>query len=505
MTQLETRDFKRKNYFAIPCFYDSHLHLEGLGKYSQKKNLSLLKSFEDIKAFLTSNSGIFQSCKTDLNLTKTSLKISEAFGLSKALTNDLDQFSHHLKTHRLDHFNLYWVLEDGHQLLVFGDILLRFKTYLKESSKDLEIFQSLLDSSHPIWIFDDSTRNAFDEFYTLPEFKPEESKMQTHFLTAQSILLNAGVTHCRDLTSSLEQIECLDQLYKKQNFHLYLETYFSDFFGDSVSSLIQKSNEAIKFLNDEAKTTHQNLKPSLTKSNQNLEASKLNHKGIKIFLDGTFSQGTADLTCFHNHHDGSGYAHSDRKYKISDIVHFLKQASQSNLEIAFHAMGDGAVEMILKAFDQVKTEFKTKLNLEHCEIINTPTLEYLKALDAKFKDKIVLHFQPSHFLMDQVTLEKLEIEAKGDYHIFAWSQLLRLGYKVHFGSDAPVVKPGLHFLNNSKFNSFLRSKDDYNLFWSSFNHPEYRYAPNTFTLFKTDPNSHLCAVDSVVLDSKKFI
>lgn len=459
MNQLDQTGLSRNDYFAIPCFYDSHLHLQGLGKYNQNKDLKNLSSINDLTNYLSSLQGSNQ-------------QTHEGFGFKKSLTFDLPHLDQTFKVNNPNNFNFYFVLEDGHQLIVHGPVIYDFFTSENFSSQTTA-FKKALKTYGSTCIFQDENRKVFDRFFLSSNNCGKSKFTESHILKAQNILIQSGVTHFRDLTSDLDQFAVLHHLIKEQKFNLYAETFFSDFFGDEPLTLIKHSLEAKgfkSFLN--------------SKENTNLvEVDQLHHKGIKLFVDGTFSQHSVDSQCFHKTYGTENLNKSFVKYSENDLVHYLRLASQNNLEVAFHTIGDGAVEKVINAFDIVKDNFQTQIHLEHCELINVKTLSQLESFNSKAKSQIRFHFQPSHYLMDKTHLDAIK-SIDPDLFIFAWSTLVQLGYNVHFGSDAPVASPGLSFLKEDNFSNFFRSEKEKALFWSLFSHPDFKHYPNIYTLFK---------------------
>lgn len=463
MNQLADKVFNLKNYFCIPSFYDSHLHFEGIGKYSTKNNLSHIQSIEELDKHL-SESSIDQE------------EYFEGFGLKTNLIQNLTLIFNSLKKHS-NNKNLYLVIEDGHQLLFTGPTLNQYINGLtSDQKKTFPYFENLA-------IFNDDSRPQFDDFYF--KSKKESNINSTKniktelLLNAQTTVLKNGITHFRDMTSDPEQLNTLLEIEKDNNLIVFPELFYSNFHGENTSLLIEKSIEG--------KLKCQNFK------------SKIRHKGIKIFLDGTFSQKTADTigsdwkTCGcsspgknlkEEKAKNSTHNQATKEYLTQkDIQDLLSVASDANIEVAFHTIGDLAVEKVIYAFNNVKDKFKTQLHLEHCELINQKTLSVLKNLDPTSASKISFHFQPSHYLMDKEILNIIKSKHI-DLCILDWSLLHNLGFKVFFGSDAPVTGLGLGYISELSNEPFFINQYAKAPFWSFFNHPDYKSAPNTFTVFK---------------------
>lgn len=422
----------RANYFAIPCFYDSHLHLLGLGKYLKKNSAPKLETIRDLERYI-------------LETQSKSQYFIESFGVSSQLFENLELLNSTFDRLNLKKINYYMVANDGHQLLFHGPLLKKFNDRFRTSTS----------------IFKDSDRPSFDKFLKASENTQSNSQtLKSQLLKAQKHLIQKGITHCRDLTSDLEQLSALSDMENSGEYQIYTETFFSNFFGHDIESLINNSK----------------LAKDLTSNSK-----KLKHKGIKIFIDGTFSQNTAFCTCYNSNKSSES---TPIKFTKDELASILLQASDANLEVAFHTIGDGAVHLLLETFDQIKTKFKTKVHLEHCEVINQKSMTYLVDLPSNYKSKFVFHFQPSHYDIDSKYIEEIRaMDSK--LSIFAWHVLKLMNFSVHFGSDAPVTLPGLEYIFDKKNAIHHNSKTDLRSFWNYFTHPDFSQNPGTFSLFES--------------------
>ncbi len=486
MNPQADKGFNFKNYFCIPSFYDSHLHFEGIGKYYSKNNLSHIQTISELENYLGS-----LNVKANVQSLSSKEKHIEGFGLSLAVVKDLPSLFNLLKKY-LNDFNFYLVLEDGHQLLFYGSEIGNYlKTISSEQKKSINYFEDVA-------IFNDFNRPQFDEYYHNMKFNREkthsvhEQKMQLLSVAQRTVLTN-GITHFRDMTSDPDQLLALLNLEKNQELDVFPELYYSNFFGEGIDSLIKKSKDAQFWCKD--------------------QKSKIVHGGLKIFLDGTFSQKSADTIakslwkncgCSFLKESSSDQScevenHAMKNFlSQKDVQGLLRLASDSKIEIAFHTIGDLAVEKVIQAFEAVKENFKTKLHLEHCELMNSKTINLLKNLNIEDKNKITFHFQPSHYLMDKIQLNEISSQYP-DLHILDWPILKSLGFKLFFGSDAPVSNLGIGYIEHLKSESLFKDYYSKAPFWSFFNHPKFANSPNTFTLFKN------LKVESVIVQGRKII
>jgi len=154
--------------------------------------------------------------------------------------------------------------------------------------------------------------------------------------------------------------------------------------------------------------------------------------GIKIFTDGSLGSQTAALRQpYENQTDNSGLL----MYNESELLKIVTRAQQHHLAVAIHAIGDKAVEMVLKVLKQ--TEDLRKQNrlisrLEHAQLVTPDLIPLFKQFG------VVASMQPIHIADDVKTAETFW----GQRSRFAYPirSLLSHGITLAFGSDAPVAE-----------------------------------------------------------------
>ena len=142
--------------------------------------------------------------------------------------------------------------------------------------------------------------------------------------------------------------------------------------------------------------------------------------GVKLFSDGSFGGWTAALRQPYRDKDTLG-----RLLLTADkIFTIARQASEKGLLAAVHAIGDRALEEVLKAASRAKN-----IRIEHASL----TPPDLVAKIAELKPWITV--QPHFVLSDTWIVDRLGERAK---HVYAYKTLLSTGTMVTGSSDSPV-------------------------------------------------------------------
>jgi len=151
---------------------------------------------------------------------------------------------------------------------------------------------------------------------------------------------------------------------------------------------------------------------------------------IKIFADGSLGARTAALKQpYSDKPETSGIILYAQK-KLNKLV--LK-AHKAGLQLGVHAIGDQAVETVLKAFVKASREFPRENHrhrIEHCSVLNPKLIRQMKRLG------LIASVQP-HFIVSDfwVTDRVGDVRARW---VYPFKTLMREGLVVVSGSDCPV-------------------------------------------------------------------
>jgi predicted amidohydrolase YtcJ len=165
------------------------------------------------------------------------------------------------------------------------------------------------------------------------------------------------------------------------------------------------------------------------------------HTGmLKGFMDGSLGSRTAVLLePYADDPKNSGLP----QYEPDKLTQMAKERIAAGFQMGFHAIGDKGVQMALDAFADAEKGARTKgtkaanggadyrLRIEHAQV--TTPLQI-----AKFKElKVIASMQPNHLLTDMYWA-KDRLGAKRAETSYAWSEFLKKGVPLAFGTDYPV-------------------------------------------------------------------
>ncbi len=164
--------------------------------------------------------------------------------------------------------------------------------------------------------------------------------------------------------------------------------------------------------------------------------SNMGDLGIKIFMDGSIGSGTA--------------AHINSKNLKMDTNSLIGMANSywnKNLPLAVHAIGEVAIDTVLKAFS--KSPGKIRNSVEHFELMNDDTINNVN-------DSTVISSQPNYLQwnndngMYENALGKEWLSKNNSFR-----HILDAGKHLAFGSDCMPFNPfyGINFAINSKYSN----------------------------------------------------
>ena len=154
-------------------------------------------------------------------------------------------------------------------------------------------------------------------------------------------------------------------------------------------------------------------------------SDKIKVCGVKIFMDGSLGSWTAAISKPYKDKPGTtGILH----YRFDNLKDFIIDCILKNLQIAIHAIGDLAIEEVIKTIEFLN--IKTPLvRIEHASMIRDEILEKFKIL------KPYLVINPHFVITDWWIWKRLPDElAKCTYRFNELIQVCTCG----IGSDAPV-------------------------------------------------------------------
>lgn len=151
---------------------------------------------------------------------------------------------------------------------------------------------------------------------------------------------------------------------------------------------------------------------------------------IKVFADGSLGARTAALKePYSDKPETSGMLLLSQR-KLNSLV--LK-AHRAGWQVAVHAIGDRAIECVLKAFSKAFKKHSSgwcRHRIEHCSLLNPRLIGRIKRLG------LIVSVQPHFIVSDFWVVERVGVERAR--WVYPFKTLIREGIIVASGSDCPV-------------------------------------------------------------------
>jgi len=151
---------------------------------------------------------------------------------------------------------------------------------------------------------------------------------------------------------------------------------------------------------------------------------------VKILVDGSLGGHTAALEEPYADNPGTRGTMLYTQPKLNETV--LK-AHKAGLQVAVHAIGDRAVNAVLKAFEEALEKVPNENHrhrIEHCSVLNPKLIERMKRINA------VASVQP-HFAVSDFWVVSRVGEKRARW-VYPFRSLVQSGIVVAAGSDCPV-------------------------------------------------------------------
>lgn len=235
---------------------------------------------------------------------------------------------------------------------------------------------------------------------------PTAAMRDAALLRAQEALLSRGLTAVADMGTSLPEWQAINRAERDRTLKLRVFSYASQ--GVLLDS--QKPGDA----------------------GLGEKAMLLKVTGVKLYADGALGSRGAWLKLPYSDAPGT------RGLPLLTPEQLRIQVAAAlalNRQVAVHAIGDAANEMVLSAFAAVGCGTGDKrCRVEHAQIIDVPDLKRFAA------GKVVPSMQPVHQTSDRLMAEaRLGPNRLGG--AYAWQTLAKSGVRVPLGSDFPVEDP----------------------------------------------------------------
>ncbi len=392
----KTIDLKGKT--LIPGFNDSHLHLLGIGLSLNQMDLSTMTSIKEVieksRGYLINN--------PHLKILEGRGWHQEHFKENRLLEKrDLDQISTDLP--------IIFRRACGHILTA------NRKALALVQHENLEVPGGAVDLEKGIF-----KENAQEILLNkLPV--PDEEQIKNYFEIGGKFLRKKGITSVQS-----------------DDFCIYPKDYTKNIFN--VLEVL-KEKSPVRIYEQSLFRTPEHFNEYLQKGYQMTNEDQFVNWGpLKILLDGALGSKTAYLSKPYEDINDQGIL----MYTPETLFEYVKLADDHNIDVAIHSIGDGAIDLAIKAIERTANNNR-RHSIIHCQITTKDLIKRIK------ENNILVHIQPIFLDYDIHMVEK-RIGHERAKESYAYQTMNNLGIKIAFGSDAPVDQAdpilGMHLAVN---------------------------------------------------------
>ncbi|SCG82188.1 hypothetical protein DW1_0577 [Proteiniborus sp. DW1] len=381
---------------VLPGFNDSHMHLLGVGEFMSSCNLTSAKSVDDVielgRKFIKQNNRLTVLKGRGWNQDYFST------GERRLLTRfDLDKISTEIP--------IVFSRVCGH-VAVGNTKALEILGIDENTNVDGGVIE-LGNDGKPNGIFNE---NALSLLYSVIPDKDNNAIMED-FIRAAEYALSLGITSVQSNDVSEDNFKNIFKIIHELNNNSKLKLRYYPQFN------FQNINVFKEYLDTEFKTGI-------------YDGKFLSRGALKLYKDGSLGARTALM--LREYEDAPGTkgvaALSDEQLQaLCDL------ATKNGITVVTHAIGNGAVESVINAYDKTMKDGKNPLRhgIVHCQITSMDQLERIARLN------IPVMYQPIFLDYDtQIVEDRVGKELANTS--YAFNTLKKLGAPISFSTDAPV-------------------------------------------------------------------
>ena len=235
--------------------------------------------------------------------------------------------------------------------------------------------------------------------------KATPAQREQALLAAQELLLAQGLTAVADMGTTAEEWQSMRRLYESGRLKVRIMAYAGGM--ESLGAIAPQGPTAW------------------------LHGDRLRLGGVKLYADGALGSRGAYLK--------QPYADAPTRGLALLTPQQLKQqagdAAGRGFQLAVHAIGDAANDMVLTAYEQLGSgQGDRRWRVEHAQVVDTADLGRFA------RSKVIPSMQPVHQTSDRLMAEaRLGPNRLGG--AYAWQTLEKSGARLALGSDFPVEHP----------------------------------------------------------------
>jgi predicted amidohydrolase YtcJ len=159
----------------------------------------------------------------------------------------------------------------------------------------------------------------------------------------------------------------------------------------------------------------------------------LQFTGLKQFIDGVVTGYTAYML---EPYSDDPTTQGSTTFPPEVIKEWVVAADREGFQIRFHAIGDGAIQLALDAFElaqQVNGKRDSRHCVEHIEVLHPVDVHRFAKLG------VIVSMQPEHLAQSERGVYTSRIGAERDHYVFAMNTLKRTGAVLALGTDFPIA------------------------------------------------------------------
>ena len=248
-----------------------------------------------------------------------------------------------------------------------------------------------------------------------PEPYPTAGEFESDLETMKTGLAHAaahGITFIQNMDGNFYTLELLAELEKRGELtaRVRVPFHFKNFMGLEMLEKASRMAEAYR-------------------------SPKLSAGAVKLFMDGVVDSGTAVM--WEDYADRPGWK-GEPLFEPARFAEIATEADRRGLQIAVHAIGDGAVKIVLDGYEaalKANGRRNSRHRVEHVEVIRPEDIPRFAGLG------VIASLQPphppgNHGLPLEPYLSRIGPERWP--LAFAWKALREAGARIVFGTDWPV-------------------------------------------------------------------
>jgi predicted amidohydrolase YtcJ len=386
-TGRKTKIINAKDKIVVPGFVDCHVHMTGFGQFLQTLELRNVKSIKEMQRKLREYMEKNPKKSWILGGRWDQEKFAEKryptrWDLDAVATDKpvfLTRVCGHIGIANTKALQLAGITK---QIIVNGG-----KVDLDETSGEPNgILRE--NAMEPVW-------------KAIP--RPSQKQIEEACIVACKKAVESGLTCVHWILGSTDELRAIQKLYSERKLHLRVYLGIPVDLLDELVSLGLLTG----FGNDMIKIGF-----------------------VKILVDGSLGGRTAALKKpYSDKPETSGMI----LYTQKELNKLVSKAHEAGLQLAVHAIGDHAMEIVLKTFEKALKAHPRKNHrhrIEHCSVLNPKIIKQMRNLN------ITASVQPHFVVSDFWVVNRVGKERA--HWVYPFKTLLKEGLIVASGSDCPV-------------------------------------------------------------------